>query len=194
MAGLRRVGAAAGLAQPAIALDHGKVLAVTDAYPHLGRYHNQKLKVTKEVRQRLVKSNAAFKEHERSLCSKQFTVVTRLQLLRCYVTCHLLQNSGVAPLLAQAEYCRLRTAYYHNIRRVVGQASNAHKRSDLNDEELCGRFSLFNFQTLVDRSRLCFLRRLLIVDAAPLQALLAADYGPTSIWSGMLSSLSNIHK
>eukprot|EP00971_Amphidinium_carterae_P226052 4483693-Amphidinium_carterae.1 len=98
-AGLRKVGAVAGLAQPAVALNNGKHLALSSTYPHLGRQHAQDLRMQKEIMQRLVKANAAYKERARVFRSRQFSAKVKLQLLRTYVVCHLLQNAGVAPLL-----------------------------------------------------------------------------------------------
>eukprot|EP00971_Amphidinium_carterae_P059442 1175341-Amphidinium_carterae.2 len=53
-AGLCKVGALAGLNQPAVALSNGHKLAVSATYPHLGRLHAQDLKLTKEIQNRLV--------------------------------------------------------------------------------------------------------------------------------------------
>eukprot|EP00971_Amphidinium_carterae_P102402 2027360-Amphidinium_carterae.1 len=65
LAGLRRIGAAAGLRQPAVALDAVNTLAICDVYPHLGKLHSQFLRSGKETQKRLIKANAAFHDKAR---------------------------------------------------------------------------------------------------------------------------------
>eukprot|EP00971_Amphidinium_carterae_P325897 6456441-Amphidinium_carterae.1 len=193
MSGLRQVGAAAGLKQPAFMMADSQFLAISDAYSHLGRLHTQHLRVSKEVTHRLIKASASFKEKKRVLTSPQFPILTRLQLLRTYVVCHLLQNMAVAPTLPPKDYQRLRAAYVGFVRQVVGEKSNDHKRSSLTDEKLLEKFKVPSFLDLADRARLNFLRRLVIVDSTPLQALLAAVYSAGSFWTGALQSLKRLH-
>eukprot|EP00971_Amphidinium_carterae_P237168 4707256-Amphidinium_carterae.1 len=99
-AGLRRIGAAAKLRQPALKLANDLVLAICDVYPYLGRLHHQGLKLSKEVQARIVKAAAANRDKSKALTSKSFTPKVRLQLMRNYVTCHLTQNLCVSPCLA----------------------------------------------------------------------------------------------
>eukprot|EP00971_Amphidinium_carterae_P201853 4005205-Amphidinium_carterae.2 len=193
-AGLRKIGAVAGLTQPAVALQNGHRLALSATYPHLGRQHAQDMKMHKEVMQRLVKANAAYKERARVFQSRQFSAKVKLQLLRTYVVCHLLQNAGIAPLLSDTDYHRLRSAYISFVRKVIEEHATAAAHSSLTDDDVCTRFEVPTFLTLFDRARLGVLRRLLIADTAPIQALLAAAKGPKSVWSGMLASLRRLHQ
>eukprot|EP00971_Amphidinium_carterae_P087577 1732841-Amphidinium_carterae.1 len=194
MTGLRRIGNAAGLKQPAVALECGQNLVVSACYPHLGRQHAQDLKLTAEVKQRLAKAHSAFASRSKVFASKEFSVRTKLQLLRTYVVCHLLQNSGVSPAFSDSDYHRLRSAYYHYVRQVVKEHATSVCHSLLTDSDICIRFDVPSFLTLVDRTRLNLLRRLLIADTAPMQALLAAAQDHGSVWSGMLQSLRRLHK
>eukprot|EP00971_Amphidinium_carterae_P335577 6471512-Amphidinium_carterae.1 len=151
------------------------------------------MRMQKEVMQRLIKANAAYKERARVFQSRQFSSKVKLQLLRTYVVCHLLQNAGIAPLLSDSDYHRLRSAYFSFVRKVIEEHATASAHSSLTDDDVCVRFEVPTFLTLVDRARLGVLRRLLIADTAPIQALLAAAQGPKSVWSGMLSSLRRLH-
>eukprot|EP00971_Amphidinium_carterae_P034501 679057-Amphidinium_carterae.1 len=104
-------------------------------YPHLGRLHGQHLRVSKELDCRIVKAAAAFREKKAVLLSSQLPVQTRLQLLRTYVVCHLLQNQATSPVLTSAEYQKLRGAYLGFVRAVVGEKSTSHRKSALSDEQ-----------------------------------------------------------
>eukprot|EP00971_Amphidinium_carterae_P102720 2033197-Amphidinium_carterae.2 len=195
-AGLRRIGASAGHNQPAIALQpdqqQSQLLLISDIYPHLGRLHGQHLRVTKEIDKRLVKSAAAYREKKAVLQSSHLPVAVRLQLLRTYVVCHLLQNQATSPVLSASEYQRLRGAYIRYVRAVVGEKTTTHHRSTLSDEQLCVHYQVPRYLNLLDRTRLCFLKHLVVVDSVPLRALLAATFESRSFGTGMLSSMQRL--
>eukprot|EP00971_Amphidinium_carterae_P165650 3283655-Amphidinium_carterae.1 len=195
-AGLRRIGASAGHKQPALARQptsqQSQLLLISDLYPHLGRLHGQHLRVKKELDKRIVQSAAAFREKKAVLQSSHLPVAVRLQLLRTYVVCHLLQNQATSPVLSMSEYQRLRGAYIRYIRAVVGEKTTSHRRSVFSDEQLCAHFQVPRFLNLLDRTRLCFLKRLVVVDSLPLRALLAATFESRSFWTGMLSSMQRL--
>eukprot|EP00971_Amphidinium_carterae_P343866 6483898-Amphidinium_carterae.2 len=197
-AGLRRIGASAGHKQPALALQpahqQAQLLLISDIYPHLGRLHGQHLRVKKEIDRRIVQSAAAFREKKAVLQSSHLPVTVRLQLLRTYVVCHLLQNQATSPALSTSEYQRLRGAYIRYVRAVVGEKSTSHRRSTLSDEQLCAHFQVPRFLNLLDRTRLGFLKRLAVVDSLPLRALLAAMFESRSFWTGMFSSLQRLFR
>eukprot|EP00971_Amphidinium_carterae_P094899 1877798-Amphidinium_carterae.1 len=126
--------------------------------------------------------------------SNEFSFSVRLQLLRTYVTCHLLQNAAVAPRLPDSDYYKLRAAYMHNLRKVTAELTTSMQPSTKSDEQVCSHFKQPTYLTLYDRARLNFLRRLLIVDTPAMQAVLAADTSKFSVWSGMFSSLQRLRR
>eukprot|EP00971_Amphidinium_carterae_P335658 6471629-Amphidinium_carterae.5 len=190
--GLKMVGKAAGRSSPAILLPDDKVLLVSNDYPHLGRAHMQNGSQRQEQKCRLGKMSSAFQQRQKVVLSPSLSARVRLSLFGTYVACHLTQNSGIAPAMSESEYMKMKAMYMVHVRKVVQEASNAHRVSLLSDSDVCKQFRVSSFLTLVDRRRLMMIFRLLTNDAPQLRALLAATDSTGSVWTGVFASLSRL--
>eukprot|EP00971_Amphidinium_carterae_P304715 6055215-Amphidinium_carterae.1 len=93
--------------------------------------------VKQEIKCRLAKSSSAFHQRKAVLSSPQLAARVRLAVFTTYVTCHLTQNAGISPAFSNSDYMRLKAMYMTLIRKVVEEASNAHRVSELSDEVIC---------------------------------------------------------
>eukprot|EP00971_Amphidinium_carterae_P243653 4839036-Amphidinium_carterae.2 len=152
--GLKQVGKAKNMPCPVLLLSIGQSLQVVADYPHLGRIHSQTGCCTKEINAKLGQAGTAFKRRRKVLTSTLFTTQARLSLYQVYIACHLLKNVPVHAKLPEKDYHKLRSCYFAQIRKVVHESTNSFRASALTDDDICVKYKVANFLTLVDRRRL----------------------------------------
>eukprot|EP00971_Amphidinium_carterae_P180966 3590313-Amphidinium_carterae.1 len=192
--GMRLVGRARKLRQPAIAVSDTVTLAVAGSYAHLGCLHCQDLSLRGEAHQMLNRARAALSEKKRALTNQRISIASRarLAIYNVYVRCHFLQNIAVIQLFPKALMQKLEAEYLRGIRICTDQVVKFAGDVKLSTEAMLGKFGVPPLSALMERRSLSFFLKLATVDNIFVRSTVAGSFSSRSSWQRTFAALNSL--